>query len=110
MLENYLNETEYPYCIASNGQEAFAYLQRYPKQFFVVLADRIMPKMHGLTLFKKMQAVEELAQIPFILLTGEASKEEHYAALREGVYDFIYKPITQELLLALLRKIQKKNV
>lgn len=107
ILASYLDEMGYPYRFAPDGQAAFTYLQHYPDQFFVVLADRIMPKMHGLTLLQKMRETETLAQIPLILLTGEANQEEHYAALRQGVYEFIYKPISKELLMALLQKIQK---
>jgi CheY-like chemotaxis protein len=107
MLASYLDEAGYSYRIAADGHTAFTYLQRHPDQFFVVLADRIMPKMHGLTLLKKMKQTENLAHIPLILLTGEASQEEHYAALREGVYDFIYKPIGKDLLVALLKKVQR---
>lgn len=107
ILTSYLDEAGYSYRVASDGQAAFTYLQRYPDQFFVVLADRIMPKMHGLTLLQKMKGTKNLAHIPLILLTGEASQEEHFHALRQGVYEFIYKPISQELLMALLEKIQK---
>ncbi len=65
-----------------------------------------MPKLHGLELLAKMQQMS-LDDIPLILFTGEASKEERCEAIAQGVYDFFYKPISRELLLAVLKKLLK---
>lgn len=105
IIMKYLDEAAYAYVVAKDGQEAWHYLQQYQDAFFVVLADRVMPKLHGLDLLVKMKQAS-LNDIPLILLTGEANKEERYDALRQGVYDFFYKPISKELLLAVLKKIE----
>jgi DNA-binding NtrC family response regulator len=47
-------------------------------------------------------------EIPLVLFSGEASKEERCEAIAQGVYDFFYKPISKELLFALLKKIKKQ--
>ncbi len=104
ILTHYLDEAGYAYEVAEEGQQAWGYLQKFPDKFFVVLADRIMPKLHGLELLAKMKQ-NSLGNIPLILLTGESNKEERCEAIRQGVYDFFYKPISKELLLAILRKI-----
>lgn len=104
IITGYLDEVDYRYIIARDGHKAWNYLQSYPNKFFLVLADRVMPKLHGLELLTKMRQAN-LQDIPLILLTGEASKEERCEAIRQGVYDFFYKPLSKELLLALLKKI-----
>jgi DNA-binding NtrC family response regulator len=104
VLTHYLDEAGYAYVIGEDGQQAWNHLQKSPDKFFVVLADRIMPKLHGLELLAKMKQ-KSLENIPLILLTGESSTEERCDAIRQGVYDFFYKPISEELLLAVLRKI-----
>ncbi|MES2141840.1 MAG: response regulator [Pseudomonadota bacterium] len=107
IMAKYLDEAGYAYIIAKDGHKAWNYLEKYPNKFFVVLADRVMPKLHGLELLAKMKKAS--LSIPLILVTGEASKEERCEAMRQGVYDFFYKPLSKELLLAMLRKI-KKNI
>lgn len=108
-MSQYLEEAGYPYVIAQDGQQAWDFLRKSPDEFFVVFADRMMPKLHGLELLAKMKQVTSLREIPVILLTGEASHEERCDALRQGVYDFFYKPISKPLLLAIVKKIQKFN-
>lgn len=108
VLTQYLDEAQYAYVSCQNGQQAWNYLQEYPNKFFVVLADRIMPKLHGIDLLANMKKIS--LDIPLILITGEASKEERCEAIAQGVYDFLYKPISKELLLAILKKIKKQLV
>jgi DNA-binding NtrC family response regulator len=106
ILSKYLDEAQYSYIICKNGQLAWNYLQHHHNKFFVVLSDRIMPHLHGLQLLAQMKLKK--LNIPLILFSGEASKEEICEALAQGAYDFFYKPISKELLLALLRKIEKQ--
>ncbi|MEN9471255.1 MAG: hypothetical protein RL214_611 [Pseudomonadota bacterium] len=108
VLTQYLDEAQYAYVTCQNGQQAWTYLQRYPNKFFVVLADRIMPKLHGIDLLINMKKIS--LEIPLILCTGEASKDERCEAIAQGVYDFLYKPISKELLLAILKKIKKQLI
>ncbi len=106
ILSKYLDETEYSYVTCKDGQHAWNYLQHHPDKFFVVLSDRIMPHLHGLQLLTQMKRKE--LKIPLVLFSGEASKEERIDAISQGVYDFFYKPISKELLLSLLKKIEKQ--
>lgn len=106
ILTQYLDEAQYPYVTCKDGQLAWNYLQQDPDRFFVVLSDRIMPHLHGLQLLAKMQ--KKGLNIPLVLFSGVASKEERCEAIAQGAYDFFYKPISKELLLALLKKIEKQ--
>jgi DNA-binding NtrC family response regulator len=106
ILTQYLDEAQYTYITCKDGQLAWNYLQRASNEFFVVLSDRIMPHLHGLQLLERMQ--KKGLNIPLVLFSGLASKEERREAIAQGVYDFFYKPISKELLLALLKKIKKQ--
>ncbi len=106
ILTQYLDGTQYPYVTCKDGLLAWNYLQHDPDKFFVVLSDRIMPNIHGLQLLEKMQ--KKGLNIPLVLFSGAASKEERCEAIAQGAYDFFYKPLSKELLLALLKKIQKQ--
>ena len=106
VLTQYLDEAQYSYVTCKDGQLAWNYLQQDPDKFLVVLSDRIMPHLHGLQLLAKMQ--KKGLTIPLVLFSGIASKEERCEAIAQGVYDFFYKPLSKELLLALLKKIKKQ--
>lgn len=105
VLTQYLDEAQYSYITCKDGQRAWNYLQQHPNNFFVILSDRVMPHLHGLQLLAKMQ--KQGLNIPLVLFSGVASKEERCEAIAHGVYDFFYKPVSKELLLALLKKIKK---
>jgi DNA-binding NtrC family response regulator len=68
----------------------------------VVLADLRMPELDGLALFAKMRE----AAIPseMIIITGSASVDSAVAAMREGAYDYLEKPLNVARLKALLPK------
>lgn len=106
VLTQYLAEAQYSYVTYKNGQLAWNYLQQNFDQFFVVFSDRVMPNLNGLQLLAHMQ--KKSLNIPLVLFSGEASKEERCEAIAQGVYDFFYKPISKELLLAVLNKIKKE--
>ncbi|MFZ0219194.1 MAG: response regulator [Candidatus Aquirickettsiella sp.] len=106
ILTEYLKEAGYNFIACKNGQLAWTYLRADPDKFFVVLSDRVMPNLHGLQLLTQMK--EKGLNIPLVLFSGEANKEERCHAIAQGVYDFLYKPISKELLLSLLKKIEKQ--
>lgn len=106
ILTSYLDEAKYSYITCKNGLLALDCLHKNPDKFFVVLSDRIMPNLHGLQLLAEMH--KKSLNIPLVLFSGEASREERCEAIAKGVYDFFYKPISKELLLALLNKIKKQ--
>jgi DNA-binding NtrC family response regulator len=53
----------------------------------------------GMMLLDRIKTAPHLEKIPVIMQTGEAEFEEHVNAVRAGVFDFIYKPVSEELLL-----------
>lgn len=57
----------------------------------VVLSDVRMPGMDGFELFQRIHALDP--ELPVILLTGHGDVPMAVAALKQGVYDFLTKPI-----------------
>lgn len=57
----------------------------------VVLSDVRMPGMDGFQLFERIHALDP--DLPVILLTGHGDVPMAVAALKQGVYDFLTKPI-----------------
>lgn len=80
----------------TNGAEAWDQLQ--VTDFDVVLCDWNMPKMSGRELLEKVRATPRIANIPFIMITGENAAQMVRSAIEGGVTDFIVKPFTASLL------------
>ena len=74
---------------AADGVAGLALLKK--GEFDLVLSDLKMPKMGGVELFR---ASRDLAQAPpFILITAFGTVEEAVAAIKDGVSDFLTKPL-----------------
>jgi DNA-binding NtrC family response regulator len=74
---------------ASEGKEGLERaIQGQPR---LIVADLVMPGMDGLELLRRVR--EEVPATVIILLTGHATVETAVAAMKEGAYDYITKPI-----------------
>ena len=92
ILKAYLDE--YDLLLAKDGLEALALIREHGSLLSLVLLDLIMPGMHGLKILEQMKMDPELAKIPVIVMTADASAEVE--SLRLGAIDFIPKPYPQK--------------
>jgi DNA-binding NtrC family response regulator len=91
--------------LAENGNQALSLVRSQPVD--LVLADIRMPGMDGLELLK---AVVELdPAITMLIMTAYGTIERAVAAIKQGAYDFIKKPLDMGRLLHLLRKGLERN-
>jgi len=67
-----------------------------------IITDVRMPEMDGLDLFKKIQTIDP--EIPVIVMTGHADVPMVLSSLRDGVFDFLAKPISTEQLISSARR------
>lgn len=87
---------------AENGVEALRILQENASEIDIVLMDRIMPLMDGLTAVKKMKDNPLLRKIPIIMVTGAASPHEMQEGLEAGVFYYLGKPVDSNILCSVL--------
>ena len=74
----------------------------------VVVSDLAMPETDGLWLLRALR--DELPDCPVVFLTGQGSVDAAVAAIREGAYDFIEKPVDpSRLKLCLDRALEKSE-
>ncbi len=73
----------------------------------VVIADLVMPALDGVALLKPLAGVCPNAVV--ILLTGHATVETAVAAMREGAYDYLTKPVDPRRLGVLLDKAVERG-
>ncbi len=84
-LEKYFNVY-----IATNGVEALKVLNE--KYINIILSDLMMPEMDGLELCQNVKSNEDLAQIPFVLLTAKTDMDSKMKSLEIGADAYIEKP------------------
>lgn len=76
--------------------------------FDFVVSDWNMPNMDGLTLLQTVRSDAALKNLPFLMITAEAKKENIIAAAQAGASGYIVKPFTAATLNEKLTKIFEK--
>jgi CheY-like chemotaxis protein len=101
----YLQETPYRIEIAENG--AAAYEKFMAGHYDLVLMDRQMPVMDGLTATRAIRAWEQVNHrplTPIIALTASALKGDREQCVAAGCTAYLTKPIKQEVLLQAIKE------
>ena len=80
----------------------------------VIVLDLMLPKLDGLSLFKRLRTETRTAEIPVIMLTAKAQQSDRLSGLELGADDYLTKPFSpRELLLrinALMRRVKRVTV
>lgn len=90
---------------AENGSDALEELRR--KKADLVISDWNMPQMTGIELLRAIRSDSALKDLPVLMVTAEAKKENIMEAVQAGVNNYIVKPFSAETLQEKLNKIFK---
>jgi len=88
---------------ADDGKSALKILKK--ENFDLILSDWNMPEISGLELLNKVKSDNELKNIPFVMVTAEAQKDNILEAVKAGVNSYILKPFTPETVREKLNKV-----
>ena len=88
---------------ADDGDTALKELKK--GKYDLILCDWNMPEMPGIDLLKTLKADEQLKNIPFVMVTAEAQKENIIEAVKTGVSSYIVKPFTADTVSEKLKKV-----
>ncbi|MBF0528246.1 MAG: response regulator [Deltaproteobacteria bacterium] len=83
---------------APNGELALEKLRS--EHFDLIISDWNMPVMTGVAFLQAVRGNPKLSDIPFIMLTAEATLDQITEAIKSGVTQYIIKPFTPEILKA----------
>ncbi len=81
---------------APDGSAAMKIL--HARKIDLVISDWNMPVMNGVELLREIRASEVFKDIPFIMVTAEATEARLSMALQLKVDELILKPFTLEIL------------
>lgn len=90
---------------AEDGKAALKVLKK--ENVDLILCDWNMPEMPGIDLLKTIKSDDELKNIPFVMVTAEAQKDNIIEAVKTGVSSYIVKPFTAETITEKLNAIFK---
>lgn len=97
-----LEDEGYHVLKATSGRQALETFNAHPS-IQAVLSDLKMPGMDGLALFKQMQAIRRPP--PFIIMTAYGTVKSAVQALKEGVVNYLIKPLDYDELIIVLEKV-----
>jgi len=104
IIKNLLRDLEFTNIQeADDGSTALPMLKR--GSFDFVVTDWNMPGMQGIDLLRAIRADPNLKNIPVLMVTAEAKKEQIIAAAQAGVNGYVIKPFTAAVLKEKLVKI-----
>ncbi len=90
---------------AEDGNAALESLKT--KKADLVVSDWNMPNMSGIELLKAIRGDGGLKDLPVLMITAEAKKENIMAAVQAGVNNYIVKPFNAQTLQEKIEKIFK---
>ena len=107
VIGNMLENLQFGFQFASNGQEALKALIADPDAFGCILMDCQMPVMDGYEATQRIRASKNKkidANIPIIAITANAMSGDKTKCLAVGMNDYLEKPILLDQLSAMLQK------
>ena len=78
------------------GNEAMDYLESHLVD--LIICDWLMPGVSGIEILKFVRGMEIIKDTPFIMVTGEYSKEKVMEAASAGVSGYVIKPFSPDML------------
>jgi len=88
---------------ADDGQTALPILEKGGIDFLVT--DWNMPGMTGIDLLKAVRSNPKLVDLPVLMVTAEAKREQIILAAQSGVNGYVIKPFTAATLKEKIEKI-----
>jgi len=77
------------------------------QEFDFIICDWNMPNMTGIELLREVRGNDALKELPFLMVTAEAIKENIIEAVKAGVSNYIVKPFTADVLQSKIEAILK---
>lgn len=93
-LQLVLEDEGYTILGAGDGREALGIINAQAQAIDLVISDMMMPVMGGLDLHRALK--KDYPQLKTIIMTGYPLENEGEALLKEGIVDWIQKPIAVE--------------
>lgn len=104
VLKFHLSEQNYQVIEAENGEDGIKLLKSADNMVNVgvILCDIRMPKVNGIDCIKYIR--QEAPGIPIVVVTGFPDTEMATQLLKDGVKDYLVKPVDKEKLVSVVKQ------
>ena len=102
IIQGFLGVNDYEVITAEDGVQAWNILEKQHDEIDVILTDRMMPNMDGMELTHKVKQDKRMRRIPVIMQTAAAQKEQVAEGVKAGVYYYLTKPFSPEVLVSIV--------
>lgn len=100
-MEQQIKDLGHGMVSVENGQQALEAMQS-PNDIDVILMDKMMPVMDGLTAVRRIKENTSLRRIPIVMVTGAASARDIQEGIDAGVFYYLTKPVNEDVLKSVL--------
>lgn len=76
----------------------------------VILLDIVMPNLDGIKSLKVMKIINELKNIPIIVISGNSNRSNLFACLEAGADKVLTKPIDEKKLIEAIEELTSKKL
>ena len=104
-LERIFKREQMRVLTASRGKEALEQLRQH--RVDVVLTDLMMPGVSGLELLRAITQIAPDTEV--VIMTAYGTVQTAVAAMREGAYDFVEKPLKRMTIVKTVRKAAERR-
>lgn len=98
---------DYDVVTVNSGSRALRYLRKERPD--LILLDIRMDDMDGIETLKEIRKMDNRADIPVIMLTGQNEKASVLEAAKLGIYDYMLKPFAAQDLLSRVQGALKQS-
>ncbi|HYM65266.1 MAG TPA: response regulator transcription factor [Candidatus Sulfotelmatobacter sp.] len=104
LIRQGLEQERYTVDVAYDGASGFDLASE--DNYDLIILDRLLPKMDGLTICKKLR--EDEKHVPILMLTAKAQIMDRVEGLESGADDYLTKPFAFEELLARIKALSRR--
>ncbi len=97
-IEQQIKDLGHDTMTAEDGQNAIDILVANKGDIDIVVMDRMMPVMDGLSAIRRMKEDPLFRTIPVIMVTGAGSQKDMQDGLEAGVFYYLNKPVAETVL------------
>lgn len=109
-MEQQIKDLGHDMITAENGKEALEKLFGLKDRIDVILMDKMMPVMDGMTAVRRIKSEAEFKKIPIVMITGAASARDIQEGIDAGVFYYLAKPVNEDVLKSVLSAATREAV
>lgn len=106
-LKKFLSDYNIDVFTCSDGLEGLQKAVEYKPQ--LIILDLMMPNLDGIRMLRVLKVLEDVKQIPVVVITGHTNKENVVAAMEAGAEKIVSKPLSRESMVKAIDDVLGKS-